>query len=157
MYFAATALLLPLVLATPLSQINSAEESPLAPLHVGGETIEDAYIVTFKKDVDPSMVAMHLAGVEDWHGADVSSWSHHAIPPPHHTIIPLWPLRPAGFSGELCDYGYCLAVWPRITTTRRVVLKPPPLELIADVTSRSTPSRTASKSLPAVSTTSTPR
>jgi len=72
MHFAATALLLPLVLATPLSQINSAEGSPLAPLHAAGEHIEDAYIVTFKKDVDPSQVALHLSGVEDWHGADVS-------------------------------------------------------------------------------------
>ena len=83
MHFAATALLLPLVLATPLSQINSAEGSPLAPLHAAGEHIEDAYIVTFKKDVDPSQVALHLSGVEDWHGADVSLISS---PFPRHAI-----------------------------------------------------------------------
>ena len=56
--------LLPLALATPTS--------PLAPLWKRGETIDDAYIVVFKKDVQPQQMALHLAGLEGWHSADVS-------------------------------------------------------------------------------------
>jgi hypothetical protein len=74
MRLAATALLsLTLVLATPLATPNSAEGSPLAPLNTGGEHIEDAYIVVLKKDVNPAQVALHMAGLDKWHGADVSS------------------------------------------------------------------------------------
>ncbi len=68
----ATALLIPLsVLASPLS-LNNLEESVLAPLNEGGEHIDDSYIVVFKKGVDPNQIALHLSGVNDWHGADVS-------------------------------------------------------------------------------------
>lgn len=64
MKFLLAAFLLPLALATPTS--------PLAPLWKRGETIDDAYIVVFKKDVQPQQMALHLAGLEDWHAADVS-------------------------------------------------------------------------------------
>ena len=66
-------LLVPLgVLASPLSNLNSAEESPLAPLEEGGQHIDDSYIVVFKKGIDTNQIALHLAGVEDWHGQEVS-------------------------------------------------------------------------------------
>lgn len=64
MRFTIAAFLLPLALATPTS--------PLAPLWKRGETIDDAYIVVFKKDVQPQQMALHLAGLEDWHKTDVS-------------------------------------------------------------------------------------
>lgn len=66
----ATALLLRAVLATPLA--SSISDVKLAPLNAGGEHIDDQYIVVFKKGVDSTQIALHLAGVEDWHGADVS-------------------------------------------------------------------------------------
>lgn len=73
MRLVATALLsLTAVLATPLATTNSAEGSPLAPLNAGGEHIDDAYIVVLKKDVNPAQVALHMAGLDKWHGADVS-------------------------------------------------------------------------------------
>lgn len=51
--------------------------SPLAPLSKRGEVIDDSYIVVFKKDVNPQQMALHLAGLEEWHSADVSfSFSH---------------------------------------------------------------------------------
>jgi len=46
--------------------------SPLAPLSKRGEVIDDSYIVVFKKDVNPQQMALHLAGLEEWHSADVS-------------------------------------------------------------------------------------
>lgn len=65
-----TALLLRAVLATPLA--SSINDVKLAPLNAGGEHIDDQYIVVFKKGVDPTQIALHLAGVEGWHGSDVS-------------------------------------------------------------------------------------
>lgn len=62
MKFLLAAFLLPLAIATPTS--------PLAPLWKRGETIDDAYIVVFKKDVQPQQMALHLAGLEGWHAAD---------------------------------------------------------------------------------------
>jgi hypothetical protein len=65
MKYLLAAFMLPLALATPTS--------PLAPLSKRGEAIEDSYIVVFKKDVQPQALAMHLAGLEEWHAADVSN------------------------------------------------------------------------------------
>ena len=68
-------LLLPLALASPLANpIATAQgaSSSLAPLSATGEHIEDAYIVVFKKGVDINQIALHLSGVEQWHGSDVS-------------------------------------------------------------------------------------
>lgn len=94
MRIALAAFLLPLAaLATP---------TPLAPLWKRGETIDDAYIVVFKKDVQPQQMALHLAGLEGWHAQDVSILSsHHCLfvdPLPHSSRE--WPARssfiPAG-------------------------------------------------------------
>jgi len=49
----------------------STPTSPLAPLSKRGEIIDDSYIVVFKKDVNPQQMALHLAGLEEWHSADV--------------------------------------------------------------------------------------
>jgi len=49
----------------------STPTSPLAPLSKRGEVIDDSYIVVFKKDVNPQQMALHLAGLEEWHSADV--------------------------------------------------------------------------------------
>lgn len=70
----ATVLLIPLsVLASPLGTYQQGQEQPyLAPLNAGGEHIDDSYIVVFKKGVDPSQIALHLAGVDEWHGSNVS-------------------------------------------------------------------------------------
>ncbi|WWD21497.1 hypothetical protein CI109_105983 [Kwoniella shandongensis] len=59
--------LLPLALATPIAP---QPEPTLAPLEASGEHIEDAYIVVFKKGVDPTQIALHLTNVEQAHGAD---------------------------------------------------------------------------------------
>jgi len=64
MKYILAAILLPLAFASPTS--------PLAPLSKRGETIDDSYIVVFKKDVNPQQMALHLAGLEEWHQADVS-------------------------------------------------------------------------------------
>jgi len=64
MRYILAAILLPLAFASPTS--------PLAPLSKRGETIDDSYIVVFKKDVNPQQMALHLAGLEEWHQADVS-------------------------------------------------------------------------------------
>ena len=70
MRLVAVAFLLPLaVLASPLA---TADESALAPLQTTGDHIDDAYIVVFKKGVDLNQIALHLSGVEEWHGSDVS-------------------------------------------------------------------------------------
>jgi hypothetical protein len=63
-YIILTLSLASLALATPTS--------PLAPLSKRGEVIDDSYIVVFKKDVNPQQMAIHLAGLEEWHQADVS-------------------------------------------------------------------------------------
>jgi cerevisin len=62
-YFLA-AFLIPLALATP--------HPGLAPLSKRGEVIDDSYIVVFKKDINPQQMALHMAGLEEWHSADVS-------------------------------------------------------------------------------------
>jgi hypothetical protein len=49
----------------------STPTSPLAPLSKRGEVIDDSYIVVLKKDVNPQQMALHLAGLEEWHSADV--------------------------------------------------------------------------------------
>jgi hypothetical protein len=49
----------------------STPTSPLAPLSKRGEAIDDSYIVVLKKDVNPQQMALHLAGLEEWHSADV--------------------------------------------------------------------------------------
>ena len=67
MKYILAAILLPLAFASPTS--------PLAPLSKRGETIDDSYIVVFKKDVNPQQMALHLAGLEEWHQADVSVFS----------------------------------------------------------------------------------
>ena len=71
MRVAVAALLLPFVLASPLAT-RHATEPTLAPLEAAGEHIDDSYIVVFKKDVNPAQIALHLSGVESWHGASVS-------------------------------------------------------------------------------------
>lgn len=96
MRLVATALLsLTVVLATPLATTNSAEGTPLAPLNAGGEHIDDAYIVVLKKDINPDQVALHMAGLDKWHGADVSTRAALAIPsfpPPSTDHYPfVWP------------------------------------------------------------------
>ena len=53
----------------------STPTSPLAPLSKRGEVIDDSYIVVFKKDVNPQQMALHLAGLEEWHSADVRLFS----------------------------------------------------------------------------------
>jgi hypothetical protein len=62
-YILITLSLAGLALATPTS--------PLAPLSKRGEVIDDSYIVVLKKDVNPQQMALHLAGLEEWHSADV--------------------------------------------------------------------------------------
>lgn len=64
----ATALLLPLALASPLAKRSS--NARLAPLREQGESIEDAYIVVLKKDISPHMMALHLGSVEETNGLD---------------------------------------------------------------------------------------
>jgi hypothetical protein len=78
MRFQALAFLLPLALATP------TPKSTLAPLSKSGETIDDSYIVVFKKDVNPSQIALHIAGVEGAHESDVSAVQIAG----HHTFLP---------------------------------------------------------------------
>lgn len=76
MRFSAVAvLLLPLALATPINP-TSSDEATLAPLEATGEHIDDAYIVVFKKGIDPNQIALHLTGIEQAHGADVSTATH---------------------------------------------------------------------------------
>ena len=69
-----SALLLPLALATPVTHpaATSDAQTTLAPLSSTGETIEDSYIVMFKKGVNLNQIALHLSTVEDSHTADVS-------------------------------------------------------------------------------------
>lgn len=68
----AAVLLAPLAaLATPVATGNDAQPT-LAPLSTTGEHIDDAYIVVFKKGVDPNQIALHLSGVEQAHETDVS-------------------------------------------------------------------------------------
>lgn len=70
----ATALLLPLALASPLAKRSS--NARLAPLREEGESIEDAYIVVLKKDISPHIMALHLGSVEETNGLDVSDCSY---------------------------------------------------------------------------------
>lgn len=68
-FTAASLLLLPLVaLASPIAQPT------LAPLEApsGGDHIDDAYIVVFKKGVDASQIALHIGEVQELHAASVS-------------------------------------------------------------------------------------
>lgn len=66
------AVLLPLAaLASPLATRNGG--ATIAPLSADGESIDDSYIVVLKKDVGAQAMAMHLAAVDTWHGADVST------------------------------------------------------------------------------------
>jgi cerevisin len=66
----AAASLLSLALAAPLKKRDDG--GFLAPLSVQGETIDDSYIVVFKKDVKTDQIALHLGSVEESHGMDVS-------------------------------------------------------------------------------------
>ncbi|WWC67952.1 uncharacterized protein I206_101871 [Kwoniella pini CBS 10737] len=63
----ASALLLPLALATP---ITTSQDGTLAPLSENGEHIDDAYIVVFKKGVDATQIALHMTGIEQHHAND---------------------------------------------------------------------------------------
>lgn len=74
MYFSIVAILFPLTLASPLAtpSISGQDARPtLAPLSATGEHIEDSYVVVFKQGVNLEQIALHLSGVEEWHGADV--------------------------------------------------------------------------------------
>jgi hypothetical protein len=74
MRVAATLLaLVPLAFATPIAP--SAQPSA-APLYKSGEHIEDAYIIKFKEDINPTQIALHLSSVEATHGLDVSARIH---------------------------------------------------------------------------------
>ena len=66
----AAASLLTLALAAPLKKRDDGQF--LAPLSVQGETIDDSYIVVFRKDVKQDQIALHLGSVEESHGLDVS-------------------------------------------------------------------------------------
>lgn len=75
MRFSAVTLLLPLALASPLATPSATgpdAEATRAPLSTTGEHIEDAYIVVFKQGVNLDQISLHLSGVEQTHGADVS-------------------------------------------------------------------------------------
>ncbi|WRT64771.1 uncharacterized protein IL334_001705 [Kwoniella shivajii] len=65
---AASVLLLPLALATPINP--TSDDAQIAPLAENGDHIEDAYIVVFKKGVDTNQIALHLTGIEEQHGLD---------------------------------------------------------------------------------------
>lgn len=68
-FTAASLLLLPLAaLASPIAQPS------LAPLEApsGGDHIDDAYIVVFKKGVDVNQIALHIGEVQELHAASVS-------------------------------------------------------------------------------------
>lgn len=56
----------------PLAALASPVQNIIAPLSASGESIDDSYIVVLKKDVSAQAMAMHLATVDQWHGADVS-------------------------------------------------------------------------------------
>jgi hypothetical protein len=73
----AAASLLSLALAAPLKKRDTA--GYLAPLSAQGETIDDSYIVVFKKDVKTDQIALHLGSVEESHGLDVSLSTPRAV------------------------------------------------------------------------------
>ena len=76
MRFTIAALVFPLALASPLatSTTSGNEVQPtLAPLSTTGDHIDDSYIIVFKDGINLDQIALHLSGVEQWHGADVSS------------------------------------------------------------------------------------
>lgn len=66
--FAVLFSLLPAILATPIQH-----QSGLAPLSAEGKTIDNSYIVVFKKDVSPEQIALHLNGVSSLQSAHVST------------------------------------------------------------------------------------
>lgn len=67
----------------PLAALASPVQNIIAPLSASGESIDDSYIVVLKKDVGAQAMAMHLAAVDQWHGADVSVLSSlQPAPPP---------------------------------------------------------------------------
>ena len=59
-------------IATPVSSASSPEPT-LAPLNENGDHIDDAYIIVFKQGTTTNQMALHLSGVEAWHGLDVSA------------------------------------------------------------------------------------
>ena len=78
----AITLLVPLVLANPISSPATSPEdvqSTLAPLSTTGDHIEDSYIVVFKQGINLDQIALHLSGVEQAHGADVSENNIHLL------------------------------------------------------------------------------
>lgn len=68
--FISVAFLLPLAIASPLAK--RSHNAHLAPLTEEGESIEDSYIVVLKKNVSPTLMALHLGSVEESNGLDVS-------------------------------------------------------------------------------------
>lgn len=72
--FAVLFALLPAIIATPI------KDTGIAPLSSNGKTIEDSYIVVFKKDVNIDQIALHLDGVTTWNLANVSiDWSNDLV------------------------------------------------------------------------------
>lgn len=55
--FAVLFSLLPAIIATPINQ------NEIAPLSSDGETIEDNYIIVFKKGVTTDQIALHLDSI----------------------------------------------------------------------------------------------
>lgn len=69
--------LLPAILATPIQH-----QQGLAPLSVNGKTIDNSYIVVFKKDTSAAQVALHLNAVSSLQSAHVSTRVVCRLPPP---------------------------------------------------------------------------
>jgi cerevisin len=83
-YIAATLLTITLTYASPLT---ARVDSDLAPLSTTGDHIQDAYIVRFKKGVDVNQIALHLSGVEELHGSDVSAYPDSLLLPSGVQIV----------------------------------------------------------------------
>lgn len=66
--FAVLFSLLPAILATPIQH-----QQGLAPLSVEGKTIDNSYIIVFKKDISPAQIALHLNAVSSLQSAHVST------------------------------------------------------------------------------------
>ncbi|CAK9780951.1 hypothetical protein CC85DRAFT_284654 [Cutaneotrichosporon oleaginosum] len=80
--------LLPAILATPIHH-----QAGLAPLSVEGKTIDNSYIIVFKKDVTPDKVALHLNAVQ-------SLQSAHPLVGGDDGVTQVWaPQKMGGFVG----------------------------------------------------------
>ena len=86
--FAVLFSLLPAILATPIQH-----QGGLAPLSVEGKTIDNSYIIVFKKDITPAQVAIHLNAV-------TSLQSAHPLVGGDEGVTQVWaPQKMNGFVG----------------------------------------------------------